>query len=134
MSNKWNKLRESMSPEAQARVDARVDETVDNMAKEAWVGMEDICFVTGKIMSTDDRARFTWEFDAWVSEEGQKIVEERATSNKTASMMVTAAEKQKHQESYIIYREWYAEDEASGADEDYMDADANNDEFRRWHK
>jgi hypothetical protein len=101
---------------------------------EDWIGAEDICFITGKVIGKNDLCRFTWEFDAWVSEEGQKLVEERATSNKTASMMVTAAEKQMHQEAYLIYREWYAEDEASGADEDYMDADANNDEFRRWHK
>lgn len=147
MSNKWNKLKESMSPKAQARVDARVEETVNNMNEdktmkkvlpkivEDWIGAEDICFVTGKVIGKNDLARFTYEFDAWVSEEGQRIVEERATSNKTASMMVTAAEKQGYQEAYLMQREWYAQDAAAaGRDEDYMDADANNDEFRRWHK
>ena len=102
---------------------------------EDWIGWEDICYVTGKVIGKDDLCRFTYEFDAWVSEEGQRIVEERATSNKTASMMVTAAEKQGHQEAYLMQREWYAQDAAAaGRDEDYMDADANNDEFRRWHK
>ena len=36
------------------------------------------CYVTGNPMSEKDNARFTYEFDAWVSEEGQKIVEEDA--------------------------------------------------------
>ena len=45
---------------------------------EEWLGMEDICFVTGKIIRRWEQARFTWEFDAWVSNEGQKIIEEDA--------------------------------------------------------
>ena len=100
------------------------------MTSERWIDESDICFITGKIMSTEDRARFTWEFDAWISEEGQRIVEERATSTKTASMM-SPTQKFKYQESQIIYKEWYALDAAAAAnDEDYMDVDANNDEFR----
>mgnify|MGYP001445568165 CR=1 FL=1 len=88
-----------------------------------WIDESDICFVTGKIMSTDDRARFTWEFDAWVSEEGQKIVEEDARGENPSF------------DNELIFREWYAEDAAAaGRDEDYMDADANNEEFRQWHK
>ena len=31
MANKWNELKEYMNPEAQARVDARVDETVSSL-------------------------------------------------------------------------------------------------------
>lgn len=87
------------------------------------IGEEDICFVTGKIIPKDEPARFTSEFDAWISEEGQKIVEERATSAKTASMM-SSSQKDQHKEAYIIYGEWYAKDEAA----------AGNEEFRRWHR
>ena len=92
--------------------------------EQEWIGYtEDICYITGKIMPKDDKSRFTYEFDAWVSEEGQRIVEDRATSRKTASMMMSS-EKHMYQEAYIIYREWYAQDEANAA----------NDEFRSWHK
>ncbi len=78
-----------------------------------WVDFkEDICFVTGTILLWDDKSRFTHEFDAWVSEEGQKEIEKRATG------------KESDVEAQIIYAEWYAQDEANAA----------NDEFRKWHK
>lgn len=79
---------------------------------EDWIGMEDICFVTGKIIGRNERCRWTDEFDAWVSPEGQKIVEEDARGENPSA------------ENEIIFREWYAQDEAAAA----------NDEFRRWHK
>ena len=79
---------------------------------EEWIGMENICFVTGKIINRYEQARFTHEFDAWVSPEGQKIIEETATGENP------------NEESRIIYAEWYAKDEANAA----------NDEHRRWHK
>lgn len=91
---------------------------------EEWLGMEDICFVTGKIIRRWEQARFTWEFDAWISKEGQAIIEREGTSDYPHS-----------EEAVIIYSEWYAQDAAAAArDEDYMDADANNEEFRQWHK
>jgi len=79
---------------------------------EEWLGMEDICFVTGKIIRRYEQARFTDEFDAWISKEGQEIIEENATGPDP------------YEEASIIYAEWYAKDEANAA----------NDEFRRWHK
>lgn len=82
---------------------------------EEWIGMEDICLVTGKIIGKNDRARFTFEFDAWISEEGQKIVEADARGHAPDP------------ESLIIFGEWYAQDEAAAANE-------ANEEFRRWHK
>ena len=81
--------------------------------EQEWIGYtEDICYITSKIMSKDDKARFTYEFDAWVSEEGQKIVEDDARGPDPSP------------ENEIIFREWYAQDEANAA----------NDEFRSWHK
>ena len=79
---------------------------------EEWIGMKDICFVTGKIIRRFEEARFSWEFDAWISAQGQKIIEENARGENP------------NEESRIIYAEWYAQDEA----------DAANDEHRRWHK
>tara|TARA_R100001015_G_C4562879_1_gene122409 strand:- start:31 stop:561 length:531 start_codon:yes stop_codon:yes gene_type:complete len=70
------------------------------------------CFITNKNISPDDdTARFTHEFDAWVSEEGQKIVEDDARGTDPSP------------ENEIIFREWYAKDEA----------DAANDEWRAYH-
>lgn len=79
---------------------------------EEWIGMEDICFITGKIIGKNDRARWTGEFDAWISERGQEIVEADARGPAPDP------------ESLIIFGEWYAQDEAAAA----------NDEYRRWHK
>ena len=95
-----------------------------------WIDESDICFITGKIMSTQDRARFTFEFDAWVSEEGQQLIEDYIYDRHTAGLS-----DENNYEYELIYGEWYAKDAASaGRAEDYMEADANNDEFRRWHK
>ena len=82
---------------------------------EEWIGMEDICFITGKVMGKNDLARFTYEFDAWISEEGQEIVEEDARGENPSA------------ENEIIFREWYAKDAAA-------DANDNNDHFRKNHK
>jgi hypothetical protein len=73
------------------------------------------CYVTGKTMSDEDDARFTYEFDAWVSVEGQKIVEEAARGSNPDA------------ESLIIFREWYAQDAEA-------DANYNNNHFRKNHK
>jgi len=69
--------------------------------------MEDICYVTGKVIEKDDLCRFTWEFDAWVSEEGQKIVEEDARGPEPI------------EENRIIFSEWYAQDEADAANDEW---------------
>ena len=46
------------------------------MTEQEWISYtEDICYITGKIMSKDDKARFTYEFDAWVSEEGRHPIQ-----------------------------------------------------------
>tara|TARA_X000001382_G_scaffold128747_2_gene119161 strand:+ start:771 stop:1052 length:282 start_codon:yes stop_codon:yes gene_type:complete len=62
-----------------------------------------ICFVTGEPIMDSETARFTCEFDAWVSEEGQEIVEEDARAENPS------------RENEIIFREWYAQDEADAA-------------------
>ena len=94
---------------------------------EEWLGMEDICFITGKVMGKNDLARFTYEFDAWISEEGQEEVEKLATFSPEGATRLGEAE--------IIYREWYATDEANAANDEATDeANAANDEHRRWHK
>lgn len=102
MPNKWSKIKDSMSPEAQARVDAKVEETMDTLDKmdsnevrrtgimfydgqplthprfrwACWFDKEDVCFVTGEPIGNNDLCRFTYEFNAWVSEEGQRIIKE----------------------------------------------------------
>ncbi len=68
------------------------------------------CFITGR--SLGENPRWTDEFDAWVSVEGQQIVERDARGDTPG------------EESRIIFAEWYAKDEANAA----------NDEYRRWHK
>ena len=68
---------------------------------EEWIGMEDICFITGKIIGKNDRARWTDEFDGWISERGQEIVEADARGPAPDP------------ESLIIFAEWYAKDEAN---------------------
>ena len=86
---------------------------------EEWIGAEDICFITGKVMGKNDLARFTYEFDAWISEEGQEEIEKLATFSPEGATRLGEAE--------IIYREWYAQDAAA-------DANDNNDHFRKNHK
>jgi hypothetical protein len=83
------------------------------------------CYVTGKTMSDTDNARFTYEFDAWVSEEGQEEIEKLVTFSPEGATRLGEAE--------IIYREWYAQDEADAADA-ADDANSANDEYRKWHK
>lgn len=53
------------------------------------------CFVTGKHIPIDAPCRFTEEFDAWVSEEGQNIVYASSPSN---------------EEHTIILKEWTYQD------------------------
>jgi hypothetical protein len=78
------------------------------MTEEEWLGTEDICFVTGKIIRRWEQARFTWEFDSWISHEGQKIIEENACGPDPDT------------EARIIYNEWYAQDAAAASqDEKY---------------
>ena len=69
------------------------------------------CFITGETMSDKDTARFTHEFDAWISVEGQKIVEDDARGSDPS------------EENRIIFSEWYQKDEA----------DAANDEWRAYY-
>ena len=68
---------------------------------EEWISMEDICFITGKIIGKNDLCRWTDEFDAWISERGQEIVEADARGPAPDP------------ESLIIFAEWYAKDEAN---------------------
>ena len=75
------------------------------------------CYITGKTLVDGEDARFTYEFDAWVSTAGQNMIEE----------WVDQGMKTPNPEWEIIYREWYAQDAA-------QDADENNEEFRKWHK
>ena len=78
------------------------------------------CFITGKQLVDGDDIRFTYEFDAWISTAGQNMIDE----------WVDQGMKTPNPEWEIIYREWYAQDQAAEA----HDADLNNDEFRKWHK
>ena len=76
--------------------------------------MEDICFVTGDIIYEDKSARFTCEFDAWISERGQQMIESA----------VQTGEIEFNPEWRIIYSEWYAEDEsAAGRWNDFFGGD-----------
>lgn len=84
------------------------------LSNEPW------CYITGKRIVDGDDARFTYEFDAWVSTAGQNMIDE----------WVDQGMKTENPEWEIIYREWYAQDQAATA----KDADQNNEEFRKWHK
>lgn len=53
------------------------------------------CFVTGKHIPVGEPCRFTFEFDAWVSEEGQRVVYASSPAD---------------EELNIIHREWMYED------------------------
>lgn len=65
--------------------------------KVAIGGDSAYCFVTGEFIGADvidaGKARFTVKFDAWVSEEGQRILKERSDN-----------------EAKIILREWEEQD------------------------
>ena len=92
------------------------------MTQEEWLDMDDVCFITGSIIPKNDRCRFTHEFDAWVSERGQQMLD-NAQSTGELSM---------NREWEIIFGEWYAEDaSAAGREQMRMEANAENDEFRR---
>ena len=67
--------------------------------------MVHVCFITGDLIHEDDSARFTHEFDAWISSKGQELIE-------NAQRM---GELENNREWEIIYGEWYAEDESSAA-------------------
>ena len=71
------------------------------------------CFVTSRFIATNESARFTSEFDAWISPQGQRMIE----------AWVGEGMKTPNKEWEIIYREWYAADESAAARWD----DANRD-------
>jgi len=54
------------------------------------------CFVTGKYIPVGHPCRFTFEFDAWVSEEGQQIVYASTPSDES--------------DVNIIHKEWLYQD------------------------
>ena len=70
-----------------------------------WISQNDVCFVTGHIMDYRDNARWTGEFDAWVSERGQQMIENAQLTGEIENNV----------EWRIIYAEWYAEDECRSA-------------------
>ena len=86
-----------------------------------WVSEDDVCFVTGHIMDYRDNARWTDEFNSWVSERGQQMIE---NSIKTGEI-------ENNPEWEIIYAEWYAKDESTGAilDELFRNLDTHGDEY-----
>jgi hypothetical protein len=55
------------------------------------------CFVTGKFIPVGQPCRFTFEFDAWVSEEGQR--------------KVYASSSDADGDLYLIRKEWEEQDE-----------------------
>ncbi len=67
-----------------------------------WISDDDICFVTGHVIDKRDHARWTGEYDAWVSERGQQMIE---NSHKTGEL-------ETNRKWQIIYSEWYSEDES----------------------
>jgi len=79
-----------------------------------FLSEDDVCFVTGDIIPKNDRSRFTSEFDAWVSERGQQMLENSQSTG----------EIENNRDWEIIYREWYWKDEAA----------AGNEAMREWHK
>jgi len=79
-----------------------------------FLSEDDVCFVTGDIIPKNDRSRFTSEFDAWVSERGQQMLENAQSTG----------EIENHRDWEIIYGEWYWKDEAA----------AGNEAMREWHK
>ena len=73
-----------------------------------FLNEDDICFVTTKIISDGDKSRWTNENYAWVSEEGQRIVEENATGDNPDPELKN------------IYDEWYHKDETYAEMHGYM--------------
>lgn len=60
------------------------------------------CFVTGKHIPVGQSCRFTFEFDAWVSEEGQQIVYASTPSDES--------------DVNIIHKEWLYQDSQQAMD------------------
>jgi len=60
--------------------------------------MSEIYFITGNNIPEDQSSKFTSGFDAWVSFEGQQMVEQAATNNSL------------NDEWYYIYNEWAGRD------------------------
>ena len=58
------------------------------------------CFVTGKHIPENAYCRFTWEWDAWVSQEGEQHIYNAA---KTGELELNP-------EWVFIYNEWMTED------------------------
>ena len=71
------------------------------MIKEFDYMKNNRCWVTWKDIPDSVSCRFTWEFDAWVSKEGQDILEK----------WVSDGMQTENKEWEIIYAEWYAQDE-----------------------
>ena len=63
------------------------------------------CYITGEVIPENADARFTYEFDAWVSKDGQKLIDEWVESGMQTENV----------EFDLIYAEWYAQDEADAA-------------------
>tara|TARA_R110002051_G_C8470613_1_gene459956 strand:+ start:64 stop:354 length:291 start_codon:yes stop_codon:yes gene_type:complete len=79
----------------------------DSTPDEKWYSNMDVCFVTNKLLSMEDRCRWTEAFEAWVSTEGQDIIEDAVTKNHDGTVMV-------HNPKWnTIYGEWYAKDEST---------------------
>jgi len=57
------------------------------------------CFVTGKFIPVGEPCRFTFEFDAWVSEEGQR--------------KVYASSSDADGDLYLIRKEWDEQDDGT---------------------
>ena len=64
------------------------------------------CFVTGKpILPADmEEARFTHEFDAWVSKEGQKILENEPEAKDDPELSIIIKEWSTEEQDW--YEEW----------------------------
>jgi len=74
-------------------------------AEFKWISDNDICFITGHIIDKRDNARWTGEFDSWISERGQQLIE---NAQKTDNL-------ESNREWKIVYAEWYSEDESRSA-------------------
>ena len=103
--------KEMNGPARAAYMRSRREPLPMTLSNEPW------CYITGKTIVDGDDARFTYEFDAWVSTAGQNMIDE----------WVDQGMKTPNPEWEIIYREWYAQDAAAEAND-------NNDYFRRNHK
>ena len=65
------------------------------------------CFVTNRHIAPRDSARFTSEFDAWISDQGQRMIER----------WVSEGMDPPNREWEVIYSEWYAKDEYAAAND-----------------